>query len=55
MWRFRLLLLPLAAVAELLILASCWVLAVLSPARAELVMRWATSTLPSLHWYIGER
>lgn len=54
MWRFRSLLLPLAAIAELLILAACWVVAVFRPKRAERMMNWATSTLPSLNWYIGE-
>lgn len=54
MWRFRLLLLPLAGIAELAILAACWIVAVFKPKRAERLMRWATNTLPSLHWYIGE-
>ena len=54
MWRFRLLLLPLVAVAELLILAACWGVAMFSPARSERMMHVATRTLPGLRWYIGE-
>jgi len=53
MWRFRLLLLPLAAVAELMVLAVCWVLAIAQPASAKRLMVWATRKLPTLNWYIG--
>ena len=54
MWRFRLFLLPLGAVAELMVLAACWALAVASPVIAKRLMDWATRTLPTLNWYIGQ-
>lgn len=54
MWRCRLLLLPFGAVVELAILLACWCLAVVSRGHAEKLMRWATRTLPSLNWYIGQ-
>lgn len=54
MKRLRLVLLPLGAVAELCVLAGCWALAITSPKRAERLMAWATATLPTIHWYIGE-
>ena len=54
MWRLRLLLLPFGAVAELLVLAACWALEVTAPKHAKRLTQWATRTLPSLQWYIGE-
>ncbi len=54
MRRLRLLLLPLGAVAELLVLGTCWSLALPSPRTSKRLMDWATSTLPTLNWYIGE-
>ena len=54
MRRFRLLLLPFGALAELAMLAVCWVLAAASPSTASVVMRWSVRRFPTLHWYIGE-
>ena len=55
MWRLKMLLLPAAAFAELLVLAACWVLAVCRATKAAGDMHdWATSTLPDLEWYITE-
>lgn len=54
MRRWRLLLLPLAVIAEILILAACWVTAAVSPARAARMVHWATHRLPDLAWYRGE-
>lgn len=51
--RWRLLLLPLGAAAELLTLSSCWIVAVFSHRSAERMMRWANDNLPSLDWYMG--
>lgn len=53
MKKLRLLLLVPAAVLELLMLGSCWVIAVFSPSAAESLMRFATSILPGKRWYVG--
>jgi hypothetical protein len=54
MWRFRLFLLPLGAVFELLLLVVGWVLAVAKPDIAIRLIGWATRTLPTLNWYFGD-
>lgn len=54
MKKLRLLLLPFGAIAELCVLAGCWAVALVRPRVAERMMNWATRTLPTLHWYIGD-
>lgn len=53
MKKLRLLLLPFAVIAELCVLAFCWIVALVRPKVAERMMYWATRTLPTLKWYIG--
>lgn len=55
MKKLRLLLLVPAAMLELLMLGSCWVIALFSPSAAENLMRFATSILPGRRWYVGAK
>jgi hypothetical protein len=50
--RLRLLLLPFAALAEAILLATCGTVSVISPARALRIANWATRRLPNLRWYL---
>lgn len=51
--RLRIALLPIAAALELVLLASGWTLALVSPGKAMRLSHWAESSLPSLGWYVG--
>lgn len=51
--RLRIVILPIAVVLELVLLASGWTLALVSPVRAMRFTHWAESRLPSLGWYFG--
>jgi len=51
--RLRIVLLPIAVLLELVLLASGWILALMSPAKAMCLSHWAESRLPSLGWYVG--
>jgi len=51
MWRFRILLLPFAAVAELTLLVACWCIALVSPATASRIMQ-ANRVFPGVYWYL---
>lgn len=52
MYRFKVLLLPFAAFAELLALGICWLIALLADAdKADRSMRWAMSVFPDHGWY----
>lgn len=51
--RLRIVLLPIAVALELVLLASGWILALMSPAKAIRLSHWAESRLPSLGWYVG--
>lgn len=53
MKRFRLFLLPAGALAELSVLACCWVVALVNPRAAERMMETATEVLPPIDWYTG--
>ena len=55
MKRFRLFLLPIGAILELLTLAVSWVLAFIKPDYSERIVSWAKTILPTLEWYIGRR
>ena len=46
-------LLPLAAIAELVILLACWIAALIHPKTASRMTAWATRTLPDPSWYRG--
>ena len=55
MRKMRLLLLPLGAAAELLVLAIAWGLALTGATGKSIALHdWATSTMPTVYWYIGE-
>ena len=55
MKRWRLLLMPFMAVAELAVIAACWALAVVGALKTSTrLMDWATDRFPSIYWYIGE-
>lgn len=49
----RLPLLPVAIVVELALLACGWILALISPARAGKLVKWADQHVPGLDWYLG--
>ncbi|MCB1070359.1 MAG: hypothetical protein H7A43_02175 [Verrucomicrobia bacterium] len=52
MYRYKILLLPFAALAELIALAVCWVIALLADMdKADRSMRWAMSIFPDREWY----
>ncbi len=51
--QLRIVLLPFAVALELVLLASGWTLALVSPVRAMRLSHWAQSRLPSLGWYVG--
>lgn len=54
MWRLRLILVPFGAVAELLLLAVGWSLALSGRLeRSRALLEWATRNLPSMDWYVG--
>lgn len=56
MWRMKLFLLPVGAVAELMALAICWTLAIMGALRtSERIMNCATRTFPNLDWYFTPR
>ena len=53
MFRFKILLLPFAATAELLMLGICWaVILVTNVKTAERLMRWAMTVFPNHEWYL---
>lgn len=54
MRRARLLLLPLGTTGELLLLALCWLLALVAPRAAGTVSDWVVNTLPGPQWYFGQ-
>lgn len=51
--RWRLLLLPFGALAELSLLAARYLMAQVDAARLERLMHWSRRRLPDLDWYIG--
>ena len=53
--RLRLFLIPFGAVAELVVLCACWMVARVKPAAAERLVLLAQAHLPSLQWYMGEK
>lgn len=52
--KLRLLLMPFAAVVELLMLVVCWVVAVVNKNAGEKVVKWSTRKLPNISWYMGQ-
>ncbi|WP_038059126.1 hypothetical protein [Thiobacillus denitrificans] len=54
MRNLRLALLPFGAIAELLLLATCWFLAMVNVPRAHKLTKWATTRLPGPSWYLGK-
>jgi len=55
MWRLKLLLLPFGAIAELIVLAMAWMLAIVGASdRSQALHDWATSKLPNLDWYTNK-
>jgi len=54
MWRFRLLLLPIGSVIELIAMAMIWLISIISPTKAEKAAVWTKNKLPNLYWYMGE-
>lgn len=53
-WRARFLLIPLGMIAELTMLAICWLVALVKPKLAAKMTAWAISFFPTKGWYIGE-
>lgn len=53
MKRMRLLLLPIGAAVELLLLSVCWLVAAPCPRAARKLSDWAESALPGPRWYLG--
>lgn len=49
----RLPLLPFAIVAELVLLATGWILALANPAAAARLVRWVGERFPGRDWYLG--
>lgn len=49
--RIRLLLLPFGAVAEVLLLSVCLLIAWAIPSKASRLIGWSTGALPNLNWY----
>ena len=50
----RMLLLPFAIIAELLLLVACLVLTVFSTHNAKVLAAWTINTFPDRGWYAGE-
>ena len=54
MKHFRIVLLPFAVVAELVLLFVCFCLALLVPALVARIVNWSVAVLPDRSWYAGE-
>lgn len=54
MRRLRLLLLPVGATCELMLLLACYATAVFSPRQGRRLMNWSINHLPNFAWYIGK-
>ena len=55
MWRLRILLIPFAMVAELLLMAIILSICIISTDMALRLARWGESNFPDPDWYVGGR
>lgn len=54
MKNFRIFLLPIATILELLLLLICWLLAPVFHNRVLRMQRWVLNTLPGIEWYLAD-